>query len=132
MIMVMGKFKGNVTILLGGLGLMGLSALALALSQVQSSEHIASEGRTYTLPVRAEVSHALLPDGRRLEVDGQQAQVVVFDGASQHRFALPTVRRLGSVTVMPGGQVLLWGGVDAQGHLIESGDWFDPDSGHVI
>lgn len=130
--MVMGKFKGSATILLGTLGVFALSALALGLSQVQPSEHITSEGRAYTLPLSAEVSHAVLSDGRRLEVDGLHAQAVVFDGASQHRFALPTVRRLGSVTVMPGGQVLLWGGVDAQGHVIESGDWFDPDSGRVI
>lgn len=130
--MVMEKFKGNAAILLGGFGLLGLSALALALCQMHPSEHIISEGRTYTLPFSAEVSHAVLPDGRRLDVDGQQAQVVVFDGASERRFALPVARRLGSVTVMPGGQVLLWGGVDTQGHLIESGDWFDPDSGHVI
>src|ERR1700743_794185 len=86
-------------------------AAALFLPPASSPERISSAGHTYLLPPAAEVSHTLLADGRTLEVHGAEGGAYRLDGSSKRRLALPEARRFASVTVMPGGQVLLWGGI---------------------
>ncbi|WP_295924798.1 RHS repeat-associated core domain-containing protein [uncultured Xanthomonas sp.] len=63
---------------------------------------------------------ALAPDGRflRHRVPGQRAREI----------ALPSVRIDASVTLLPSGRVLVWGGRDAKGRLQDGGAWFDPAS----
>ncbi|WP_217333072.1 RHS repeat-associated core domain-containing protein [Rhodanobacter sp. C05] len=50
----------------------------------------------------------------------------LVDGDRRHQIRLPESRRFASVTVMPGGQVLLWGGIDARGQVLDTGEWFEP------
>ncbi|MGV4658922.1 RHS repeat-associated core domain-containing protein [Burkholderia pseudomallei] len=111
---------------MAALGVLTLSAIALALPPATSPERIHSAGHTYFLPPSAEVSHTLLADGRTLEVHGTEGVAYLVNGNSRELVRLPEVRRLASITVMPGGEVLLWGGIDAQGHVIDNGEWFNP------
>ena len=113
----------------GGLGVIALSAAALALCATPLATRISSAGHTYVLPASSEVTRTLLPDGRTFEVHGAQGHAYVIDGATRHRVSLPEVRRFASVTVMPSGQVLLWGGIDGRGQVLDTGEWFEPSSG---
>ena len=110
------------------IGVALLSAIALALPPATSPERIRSANHTYFLPPSAEIGRTLLPDGRTLEVRGAEGTAYLFDGATRRKIALPEHRRFASLTVMPGGQVLLWGGIDDQGHVFDTGEWFDPSS----
>lgn len=50
------------------------------------------------------------------------------NGASRIRsWSLPEVRRNASLTMLPDGRVLVWGGHDARGNTQRDGVWFDPD-----
>ncbi|GGA37688.1 hypothetical protein GCM10010981_28540 [Dyella nitratireducens] len=117
---------------MSALGIAALSAVALALPPATSPERVISAGHTYVLPASADVSHTLLPDGRTLEIHGAQGRGAIVDGDQRLSFPLPEIRRFASVTVMPNGLVLLWGGIDAQGHLLDSGEWFNPDTQHFV
>jgi YD repeat-containing protein len=103
-----------------------LSAVALTLPPSASPERIQSAGHTFFLPPSTEVSRTLLPDGRTLEVHGADGLAYLVDGSARRSIALPERRRFASVTVMPGGQVLLWGGIDEHGQVFDTGEWFDP------
>ncbi len=103
-----------------------LSALAFALPPATSPERIRSADHTYFLPPSAEVSNTLLPDGRTFEVHGIDGVAYLIDGDHRKTIPLPERRRFASVTVMPGGQVLLWGGIDGRGQVLATGEWFDP------
>jgi hypothetical protein len=120
----------------GWLGLVGVAAIsaaaALALPHTLTSEQINSAGHTFVLPLSSEVSNTLLPDGRTFEVHGAQGLAYLLDGATRRRVSLPEIRRFASVTVMPGGQVLLWGGIDAQGQVLDNGEWFEPTSEQFV
>jgi RHS repeat-associated protein len=117
---------------MGALGIAALSAVALALPPATSPERITSAGHAYVLPASADVSHTVLPDGRTLEIHGAQGRVSIVDGDRRLSLPLPELRRFASVTVMPNGLVLLWGGIDAQGHVLDSGEWFNPDTQHFV
>ena len=118
--------------LAGMIGVVLLSAIALALPPSASPERIQSAGHTYFLPPSAEVSHTLLSDGRTLEVHGAYAVAYLVDGSTRRSIPLPERRRFASVTVMPGGQVLLWGGIDEHGQVFDTGEWFDPASARFV
>ncbi|RUL68992.1 RHS repeat-associated core domain-containing protein [Dyella choica] len=107
-------------------GIALLSAFALAMPPATSPERVRSADHTYLLPASAEISATLLPDGRTLEVHGAQGIAYLRDGRARQFVPLPEPRRFGSVTVMPGGEVLLWGGIDVQGHVLNNGEWFNP------
>lgn len=109
-----------------------LSALALAMPPATAPERIQSANHSYFLPPSAEVSRALLSDGRVLEVRGTEGIAYLVDGNKRDLVKLPEVRRFGSVTVMPGGEVLLWGGIDAHGHVLDNGEWFNPATRHFV
>ena len=120
----------------GWLGLVGVAAISaaavLALSHTLPSEQVNSAGHVFVLPVSAEVSRTLLPDGRTFEVHGAQGLAYLLDGSTRRTVSLPEIRRFASVTVMPGGQVLLWGGIDAQGQVLDNGEWFEPTSERFV
>ncbi len=125
-------FKRNRAALVGLVSLVVLSATALALPLPTFPEHIRSDGHTYVLPASAKISLALLSDGRTLEVHGAEGVAYLIDDHQRTVVKLPEVRRFGSVTVMPNGLVLFWGGVDARGHVLDNGEWFNPDTLHFV
>ncbi|WP_284384661.1 DUF6531 domain-containing protein, partial [Dyella flava] len=114
------------------IGIAMLSAIALALPPATTPERIHSADHTYFLPPSAEVSDVLLPDGRTFELHGAEGVAYLMDGGTRHALTLPERRRFASVTVLPGGQVLLWGGIDDHGQVFEAGEWFDPASARFV
>lgn len=114
------------------IGIAALSAIALALPPATAPERIRSADHTYFLPPSAEISQTLLADGRTLEVRGAEGVAYLIEGNKRDLVKLPEVRRFGSVTVMPGGEVLLWGGIDAHGHVLDNGEWFNPSTQHFV
>jgi RHS repeat-associated protein len=116
-----------------GIDARSMGVLALAVLTVTAGW--LSHGSSMILPRAEQADNApssiaarqtLLPDGRALSIDEAGQQATLSDGATRRIVKLPEVRRQGSVTVMPGGQVLLWGGMDASGNVLATGEWFDP------
>jgi RHS repeat-associated protein len=112
--------------LASAIGIATVSVVAMALPPATTPERIHSAGHTYFLPTSAEISSVLLPDGRRFDVHGAEGVAYLIDGDQRHAIPLPERRRFASVTVLPGGQVLLWGGIDEHGQVFDAGEWFDP------
>ncbi|WP_080485695.1 MULTISPECIES: RHS repeat-associated core domain-containing protein [Burkholderia cepacia complex] len=113
-------------------GVAMLSAVALALPPATEPERVTTAGHAYVLPASSDVRHAWLPDGRELDVHGAQGVAYLINGAQRIAVPLPEIRRFASVTVMPGGEVLLWGGVDAKGRVLDNGEWFNPTSRRFV
>jgi RHS repeat-associated protein len=109
-----------------------LSAAALSLSRIPVSEKVTVAGHRWALPSTSEVSRTRLPDGRLFEIHGAEGFAYLIDGTTRRVIRLPEIRRLASVTVMPTGQVLLWGGVDARGGVLNTGEWFEPTSERFV
>ncbi|GLQ90970.1 hypothetical protein GCM10007898_45460 [Dyella flagellata] len=109
-----------------------LSALALALPPATAPERIRTADHSYFLLPSAEVSRTALPDGRVLEVHGAEGFAYLIDDHQRTIVKLPEARRFSSVTVMPNGLVLFWGGIDGQGDVFDSGEWFNPDTQHFV
>ncbi|RDZ29494.1 RHS repeat-associated core domain-containing protein [Lysobacter silvisoli] len=83
------------------------------------------------LTVNAAEARTQLPDGRwlSLERDGSRLRLSRIEPAGERvlqRWTLPAPRRLASLTLLPSGRVLVWGGVDSAGRLHGKGLWFDP------
>ncbi|WP_080408373.1 RHS repeat-associated core domain-containing protein [Burkholderia ubonensis] len=114
------------------IGLLALSALALALPPATLPERVVIGSHAYVVPSSADERRTLLPDGRILEVHGAQGVAYLIDGSKRQTVALPEPRRYASVTVMPGGQVLFWGGIDTRGHVLENGEWFNPSTQQFV
>ena len=132
MMKALGMTIGNKVCRGGWFCVAALSAAALSVSHALPSEQISSAGYRYVLPVSSDISRTLLPDGRTFEVHGAQGLAYLLDGATRQRVQLPELRRFASVTAMPGGQVLLWGGIDAQGQVLDTGEWFEPSTEHFV
>lgn len=113
-------------------GVAMLSAVALALPPATEPERVTTAGHAYVLPASSDVRHALLPDGRELDVHGAQGVAYLINGTQRIAVPLPEIRRFASVTVMPGGEVLLWSGVDAKGRVLDNGEWFNPTSRRFV
>ena len=114
-------------------GIAAMSASAMLLARIPVKERFVASHEAYALPVSADVSRTLLPDGRVFEVHGAQGWADLVGGTvARQRVTLPQIRRFASVTVMPTGQVLLWGGRDAQGHVLATGEWFEPGTQRFI
>ncbi|QAU24389.1 DUF2778 domain-containing protein [Dyella sp. M7H15-1] len=109
-----------------------LSVVAVSLPKASSPERVTTHHHAYVLPASADIRRTLLPDGRLLEVHGGEGLAYLLDEGQRLPVKLPEARRFGSVTVMPGGDVLLWGGVDAQGHMLDNGEWFHPSTQHFV
>lgn len=116
----------------GCLGIAAISGVALTLPGPDISVRVTSEGHSYVLPASADVSRVILSDGRSLEVHGGLGEAYIVDSSARREIKLPEIRRFGSVTVMPGGEVLLWGGVDLHGHVLDTGEWFNPVTQHFV
>ena len=108
----------------GVLGITLLSAAAMAITHRAAPRGV--DAPPYAISLSTDVQHVPLPDGRWLDVYGAQGRAYLSDALHTERLALPESRRYGSATVMPSGQVLLWGGVDSAGHILGYGQWFDP------
>nr|WP_312249989.1 RHS repeat-associated core domain-containing protein [Stenotrophomonas geniculata] len=70
-----------------------------------------------------------LPEGQLLLVSSSGAELQLQRSVGSQvsrRWSLPLVRRNPSLTMMPDGRVLIWGGRDSQGRLQQDGLWFDP------
>lgn len=114
------------------MGIAALSATALSLSRIPVSEKVTIAGHRWVLPSTSEVNRALLPDGRLFEIHGADGFAYVIDDTTRRAIQLPEIRRFASVTVMPTGQVLLWGGVDARGDVLNTGEWFEPTTERFV
>lgn len=81
------------------------------------------------LALDAPQARAQLPDGRWLVLarDGRFLELRSGDDSAKasRRWSLPAVRRLASVSLLPSGRALVWGGVDEQGRAQPQGLWFD-------
>ncbi|WP_223619377.1 Ig-like domain-containing protein [Lysobacter sp. ESA13C] len=117
------------------------AALALTLTMgssalLSSSAGAASEPLPQTLAHRlaadAREGRAQLPDGRWLVLERSGAALVLMEdregGAALRRWPLSSPRRWASLSLLPSGRVLIWGGVDGKGHVHQGGLWFDPAS----
>jgi len=71
------------------------------------------------------IAHAQLPDGRTLTMGEDGLWLTNSDGHKNKPLAGVAGRRFASVTVLPTGQVLIWGGLDNADRLLEDGLWFD-------
>lgn len=110
-----------------GLGLIvGLSALALGVAHRYSIEAPALQLGPFALSSDLDRSGVTLADGRVLALRDSKLDLA---GKS---IALSAVRRFASLTVMPTGQVLIWGGIDEEGRLLETGEWFEPSTGALV
>lgn len=115
----------------------GLS-LALALGLHGTADAAAQPGSAQlppelarSLAARPREARTQLPDGTWLvlERDGRALRLVEDrrDGRTLRRWPLASPRRYASLSLLPGGRALLWGGVDANNRLQPGGLWFDPD-----
>lgn len=114
------------------IGMTALSAAALSLSRIPVFEKVTIAGHRWVLPSSSEVNRTLLPDGRLFEIHGADGFAYVIDDTTRRVIKLPEIRRFASVTVMPTGQVLLWGGVDARGDVLNTGEWFEPTTERFV
>lgn len=89
-------------------------------------------------PEPVESSPVMQGSQRRLRLLGGEALQLAADGASISLFTaspakrlrtwpLAEVRRNASLTLLPSGRALIWGGHDARGELQPGGLWFDPE-----
>lgn len=123
---------------IGGAAIFGVSAVAVlstaavGLSRQQLTATLQVEGHAYHLPLVRKASEVALPDGRTLTIDGDKAVALLGGGVTRKTIAMPEVRRYASVTLMPSGQVLIWGGLDRRGHVLKSGVWFEPAADRFV
>jgi RHS repeat-associated protein len=118
---VMDKWK-----LTGSGALIALSALAAAIAYHHPiAVRVAVPGPFATDRLSDEAQVAL-GDGRTLTLGSG-----VLSLGDKH-IALTTPRHFASLTAMPTGQVLIWGGVDNEGRLVETGEWFEPSTGALV
>ncbi|MGH8079665.1 MAG: Ig-like domain-containing protein [Lysobacter sp.] len=84
------------------------------------------------LALTAREARTQLPDGRWLvlERDGSALKLIEDreGGAVVRRWPLSSPRRLASLSLLPSGRVLIWGGVDARNRPQSVGLWFDPNT----
>jgi len=118
------------TSLAGWVGAMGIGALSVvAVTCMHASPAItvhANWSTPFTMQRISDVATVRLSDGGLLSL---RHGVLERAGMSS---PLLERRHFASLTVMPTGQVLVWGGVDDQGHLVETGEWFEPSTGALV
>ena len=116
-----------------GIGL--LVSLLLAGAATGQSSSTPSGARSSTTPAAAvppisiaSERQALLGDGRVLALRANGRMVVLLDERRKpiRSWSLSQQRLSASVTVVPSGQVLIWGGRDERNRLSANGLWFDP------
>ena len=111
---------------------LGLSALLAG--AITSSAGAAQDPLPVVLSQRlvldAQPAQVSLPDGRTLTLTRDGAMLQLADAAQSdrvlHQWTLRSPRRLATLTMLPSGRVLLWGGVNESGQVQPSGLWWDP------
>ena len=117
--------------IIGGV-LLGLVAAAA------SSEQLPSTASPPTAPVPASAARDAAGAEQYLRLAGNQLLTLSSGGtelrlqttgkaARSRSWPLPEVRRNASLTLLPDGRVLIWGGHDAKGDPQAGGLWFDPE-----
>lgn len=87
-------------------------------------------GRTSAPDPVLEDRYVHLSDGRALTIalDGSEVSLVeVATRKIKRSWAVSEGRRRASLTALPSGRVLIWGGEDRQGNLLSNGLLFDPE-----
>lgn len=114
--------------------LLGLIASAGPSEHLFAAGNQAGASASAVVPAKAAVVGAQrslrLAGGQLLLLSSSGADLILQGpgGASRTRtWSLPEVRRNASLTMLPDGRVLIWGGHDARGNLQRDGVWFDPD-----
>lgn len=77
---------------------------------------------------------AQLEGGGWVELSEDGTALVMRDpsGLELSRNGLHPRRRNASVSLLPSGRVLVWGGLDGQHRLVEGGIWFDPSTSRAV
>lgn len=118
-----------------GAGLLaGLLAAGSASSQVGGAEQLRAQAALKRSTIYAGVErYVQLPRGGQLSLDAQglglKWRANAADLDPPREFALPEPRINASLTLLPSGRVLVFGGTDARGQLQRGGLWFDPERG---
>jgi hypothetical protein len=114
---------------LAALGL-GVTVAALHAGDADAALQALPPELARTLALHPREARTQLPDGSWLvlERDGRALKRVQdrTDGRTLRRWPLPSPRRYASLSLLPSGRALLWGGVDADNRLQAGGLWFDP------
>ena len=114
-------------------GVLGIAVLSTgAIIATHRTVSLRPDGGSVPSARTAGAASVALPDGRLLEIYGAQGRAYLSDATRIERLVLPEVRRDASMTVMPTGQVLLWGGTDAKGRVLDYGQWFDPSTRQFV
>jgi RHS repeat-associated protein len=109
-----------------GIALGALAVAAVLMPSPRAPYRAVTAGYSYVIPLLQGATRVLLPDGRSMAMLGNDRTTWLEIGSDRQKVPLPEQRMLASVTVLPGGQVLVWGGIDAQGNVLDTGEWFDP------
>jgi RHS repeat-associated protein len=109
-----------------GIALGALAVAAVLMPSPRAPYRAVTAGHSYFIPVSQGSKRVLLPDGRSMAMVGDDQATWLEIGSSRQKVPLPEQRTLASVTVLPGGQVLVWGGIDVHGNVLNTGEWFDP------
>ncbi|SDW99873.1 RHS repeat-associated core domain-containing protein [Lysobacter enzymogenes] len=115
-------------------GLLGLLAAGSASSHVASVERAlqAKAFRDTPSAMRGSERRVRLRDGSQLSLNPEGTALTRSgDGKPPRAYALAQARLNASLTLLPSGRVLVWGGTDAAGQLQRGGLWFHPDSARL-
>jgi len=115
-------------------GLLGLLAAGSASSHVASAERTLQAQTFLNTPsaMRGAERRVRLRDGSQLALNAEGNTLSWSgDGKPPRSFALAQTRLNASLTLLPSGRVLVWGGTDAAGALQRGGLWFYPESAHL-
>lgn len=75
-----------------------------------------------------------LADGQQLRLAADGTVLTLWDSVGKHtvqRYTLSPARINASLTLLPSGRVLLWGGRDSHGQLLHGGFWVDPQTNEL-
>ncbi|MFD1295779.1 RHS repeat-associated core domain-containing protein [Lysobacter gummosus] len=115
--------------------LLGLLAAGSASSHVAGIEPVLSGQATLRLKTAYQgvERYVQLPNGGQLSLDAKGVGLTWRESASNPKpprtFPLTVTRINASLTLLPSGRVLVFGGTDASGQLQRGGLWFDPGRG---
>ena len=119
--------------LLCALLVLGGTLFGLSSSHAQNDAPVAPLPSVLATALQGEAGQlVLLPDGRLLSLNHSTLTLTSRSSVTlktvTQTIALPWIQQFASVTVVPDGRVLIWGGVDEHGHTVSRGLWFDPST----
>jgi RHS repeat-associated protein len=115
--------------------LLGLLAAGSASSHVEMSASgpgsSSSSSQADTSPIPIGIERRLrLADDRQLRLSAEGTRLTLWDVSEKRAVrthTLPVARHQATLTALPSGRVLLWGGTDGRGEVQRGGLWFDPE-----